>query len=90
MESSSRKLQRYSDGHDGRCAVGVVMSYYGWNGIADPDNPTRILATPADLGRAGISKDQVINLVKLNDSNMTFEESSNILSFFSIFLELFL
>jgi hypothetical protein len=44
------------------------MSYYGWNGVADPDNPTRILATLADLGRAGISKDQVINLVKLNDS----------------------
>ena len=21
--------ERYSDGHDGRCALGVIMSYYG-------------------------------------------------------------
>jgi hypothetical protein len=34
--------------------------------------------TPIDeLGRAGISKDQVINLIKLNDSNMTFDEIAN-------------
>jgi hypothetical protein len=23
---------RYSDGHDGRCAMGVIMSYFGWAG----------------------------------------------------------
>ena len=24
--------KRYSDGHNGRCAIGVIMSYHGWNG----------------------------------------------------------
>jgi hypothetical protein len=23
---------QYSDGHNGRCAMGVIMLYYGWNG----------------------------------------------------------
>jgi hypothetical protein len=27
--------QQYSDGHNGRCALGVIMSYYGWNGKDD-------------------------------------------------------
>ena len=67
--------KRYSDGHNGGCVIGVVMSYYGWNGIADPDNPTRILATVAIYDE----QVSVINLVKLNDSNMTFEEIANYL-----------
>ena len=25
--------ERYSDELDGRCAIGVIMSYLGWNGI---------------------------------------------------------
>jgi hypothetical protein len=24
--------KRYSDEYNGRCAVGVIMSYYGWRG----------------------------------------------------------
>jgi hypothetical protein len=27
--------ERYSDGHSGRCAIGVLMSYFGWNGRDD-------------------------------------------------------
>jgi hypothetical protein len=27
---------RYSDGYNGRCAAGVIMSYYGWNGKVTP------------------------------------------------------
>jgi len=27
--------RRYSDGHNGRCAAGVIMSYYGCNGKDD-------------------------------------------------------
>jgi hypothetical protein len=27
--------ERYSDGQNGRCALGVIMSYYGWNGKDD-------------------------------------------------------
>jgi hypothetical protein len=23
---------QYSDGHNGRCAIGVLMSYFGWDG----------------------------------------------------------
>ena len=26
---------RYSNGQNDRCALGVVMSYFGWNGIDD-------------------------------------------------------
>src|ERR671918_2377624 len=26
---------RYSDGHNGRCAMGVVLSYFGWDGKLD-------------------------------------------------------
>jgi hypothetical protein len=71
--------KRYSDGHDGRCAVGVIMSYYGWDGIVHPNEPRRLLATIDELGGAGVSKDQVINLIKLNDSNMTFDEIADYL-----------
>jgi hypothetical protein len=71
--------KRYSDGHNGRCAAGVIMSYYGWNGIVDPNEPRRLLARINELERTGISKDQVINLIKLNDSNMTFDEIADYL-----------
>ena len=27
--------ERYSDGSNGRCAMGVIMSYFGWNGKDD-------------------------------------------------------
>jgi hypothetical protein len=28
-----RQIQsRYSDGNNGRCAIGVIMSYFGWDG----------------------------------------------------------
>jgi hypothetical protein len=75
--------KRYSDGHDGRCAVGIIMSYYGWNGIVGPNEPRRLLATIDELGSAGISKDQVVNLIKLNDSNMTFDEIADYLDRYS-------
>jgi hypothetical protein len=71
--------KRYSDGHNGRCAAGVIMSYYGWNGILDRNEPRRLLATIDELGRAGVNKDQLINLIKLNDSNMTFDEIADYL-----------
>jgi hypothetical protein len=70
----------YSDGYNGRCAVGVIMSYYGWSDKADPDAPRRLVAALAELERAGISKDQMINLIKLNDSNMTFNEIADYLN----------
>ena len=27
--------ERYSDGHSGRCAMGVIMSHFDWNGKDD-------------------------------------------------------
>jgi hypothetical protein len=29
--------KKYSDGHNGRCAIGVIMSYYGWDGKGSGD-----------------------------------------------------
>jgi hypothetical protein len=29
--------EQYSDGHHGRCALGVIMSYFGWDGTDDFD-----------------------------------------------------
>ena len=60
-----------SDTQNGRCAIGVIMSYYGWNGKDDSDAPNRLLDALVALGRNGISEDLV---VRLNDSGMTFEE----------------
>ncbi|MPZ08429.1 MAG: hypothetical protein GEU26_18775 [Nitrososphaeraceae archaeon] len=53
--------KRYSDGHNGRCAVGVIMSYYGWNGKDDSHAAGRLIA----LRHVGVSKDSII---RLNDS----------------------
>ena len=36
---------RYSDGHDGRCALGVIMSYYGWSGKDDSQAASQLLGT---------------------------------------------
>jgi hypothetical protein len=60
-----------SDTRNGRCAIGVIMSYYGWNGKDDSDAPDRLLDALVALGRNGISEDLV---VRLNDSGMTFDE----------------
>ena len=43
-----RQIQmRYSDGEDGRCAIGVIMSYLGGNGKDEPD-PAQILLAAFD------------------------------------------
>jgi hypothetical protein len=28
----SQVREQYSDGNNGRCAIGVLMSYFGWDG----------------------------------------------------------
>jgi predicted RNA-binding protein with TRAM domain len=33
----SQITERYSDGNNGRCAIGVMMSYFGWDGTDDFD-----------------------------------------------------
>lgn len=66
--------RRYSDGHNGRCAAGVIMSYYGWNGKADSEAAGKLLDVTNAMNQAGIRRDFV---VKLNDSGMTFDEIAN-------------
>ena len=63
--------KRYSDGHDGRCAIGVIMSYYGWKGKDDSHAGEKLLGASIALRHAGVSKDFII---RLNDSGKTFEE----------------
>ena len=70
-----RQIQlRYSDGTNGRCAMGVIMSYYGWDGREDFDAVNNLLDTSGTLNRAGID----YSLLKdLNDSGFTFDEIAN-------------
>jgi hypothetical protein len=37
--------ERYSDGRNGRCAVGVIMSYFGWNGRDENYAGSKLLGT---------------------------------------------
>ena len=63
--------ERYSDGHNGRCALGVIMSYYGWNGQDDSEAATKLLGTLIALRYAGIDRNL---LLEMNDSGFTFDE----------------
>jgi hypothetical protein len=66
----------YSDRHNGRCAIGVIMSYYNWNGKDDSDAPNRLLDALVALGRDSISENLII---QLNDSGATFDEIADYL-----------
>ena len=63
--------EQYSDGHNGRCAMGVIMSYFGWDGNDDIRASRKLLSAFIALTHAGVSKDLV---VQLNDSGMSFDE----------------
>ena len=65
---------RYSDGHDGRCAIGVIMSYLGWNGKDDSYAAEKLLGASIALRHAGVNKELII---RLNDSGATFDEIAN-------------
>ena len=72
-----RQIQmRYSDGHKGRCAIGVIMSFYGWDGKDNLDAEKRLLAALVELKDAGIDEGLLIDL---NDSGYTFDEISDYL-----------
>ena len=68
--------ERYSDGNNGRCAMGVIMSYFGWNGKDDIRASRKLLRAFIALTHAGVSKDLV---VQLNDSGMSFVEIADYL-----------
>jgi hypothetical protein len=41
-----RQIQmQYSDRQNGRCAMGVIMSYFGWNGKDDYQVTSKLLGT---------------------------------------------
>ncbi|HZD35343.1 MAG TPA: hypothetical protein VE130_09080 [Nitrososphaeraceae archaeon] len=63
--------ERYSNGRNGRCAIGVIMSYYGWNGKDDSQASGKLLGALITLRNTGIEKESII---RLNDSGATFDE----------------
>ncbi|MGH9976994.1 MAG: hypothetical protein ACRD8Z_14335 [Nitrososphaeraceae archaeon] len=69
--------ERYSNGRNGRCAVGVVLSYFGWDGKLDSDITTSLQAALPTLSNAGLRDD--FSIIELNDSGMTFDEIANYL-----------
>jgi hypothetical protein len=71
--------ERYSDGHNGRCALGVIMSYYGWNGKDDSQAASKLLCTLIALRYADIDRNLLIDM---NDSGMSFDEIADYLDKF--------
>jgi hypothetical protein len=71
-----RQIQmQYSDGRNGRCAIGVVMSYFGWNGHDDSQASRKLLGALIALSSAGIDKNL---LIEMNDSGFTFDEIADL------------
>jgi hypothetical protein len=66
----------YSDEPDGRCAIGVIMEYYGWDGKHNSNMTKSLQATHHALKKANIS-DNII--IELNDSGVTFDEIADFL-----------
>jgi hypothetical protein len=68
--------KQYTDGHGGRCVMGVIMSYYGWDGKCMTNSERRLYAALVALRQAGINKEL---LIELNDSGATFDEIADYL-----------
>ena len=56
--------------------MGVIMSYYGWDGKCITNAERRLYAALVALRQAGISKEL---LIELNDSGGTFDEIADYL-----------
>lgn len=68
--------EQYSDGRNGRCAIGVIMSYYGWDGRDGIDAAIGLFEALSELKSSGIDEDL---LMDLNDSGMSFDEVADCL-----------
>jgi len=68
--------RQYTDGLGGRCVMGVIMSYYGWDGKCISNAERRLYAALVALRQAGITKEL---LIELNDSGATFDEIADYL-----------
>jgi hypothetical protein len=62
--------ERYSDGKNGRCAIGVIMSYYRWKGKDDSQATKIKLSALIGLRHSEIDIGLIIGL---NDSGFTFD-----------------
>jgi hypothetical protein len=51
-----------TNGVSGRCAMGVIMSYYGWDGKCCTNAERRLYAALVALRQADISKELLIEL----------------------------
>jgi hypothetical protein len=71
--------KQYSDGRNRRCAMGVIMSYFGWNGKDDSAASGKLLGALIALRHARIDKNLII---EMNDSGFTFDEIANYLTRF--------
>jgi hypothetical protein len=68
--------KQYTDGRSGRCVMGVIMSYYGWDGKCINNAERRLYAALVALRQAGISKEL---LIELNDSGASFDQIADYL-----------
>lgn len=68
--------KQYTDGQEGRCVMGVIMSYYGWDGKCISNAERRLYAAIRALRQVGINKEL---LIELNDSGATFDEIADYL-----------
>jgi hypothetical protein len=68
--------ERYSDGLNGRCAIGVIMSYYGWDGKDGSHATRKLLGALIALRYAGIDRNL---LIEMNDSGYSFDEIADYL-----------
>ena len=68
--------KKYTDRQAGRCVMGVIMSYYGWDGKCITNAERRLYAAQVALRRAGISKEL---LIELNDSGASFDDIADYL-----------
>jgi hypothetical protein len=66
--------RRFLDERNGRCAMGLILLYYGWDGHSDTSKPMKI--TLNLLREVGTSRGTII---KLNDSGKTFNEIADYL-----------
>ena len=64
--------ERYSDGHNGRCALGVIWSYFGWDGRPDSDMTMSIKAALPTLAKTSLGDE--FSIIELNDRGWSFDE----------------
>jgi hypothetical protein len=72
--------RRFSDERNGMCAMGVILSYYGWDGKLNSlcDESSSSLAARQALRSIGISRGCIMQQHQ-NDSGSMFEEIADYL-----------